>query len=244
MPLYERVLALPPEKVPQHIAVILDGNGRWAAERGVRRSQGHLAGADNVETITYACMDMGVKYLTVYAFSTENWKRSQEEVSYLMFLLKRYLIKNKEDAIRRKTRIRVLGDVGALPEELQALIEDVESSTADLTRFNLSFAINYGSRDELVRAMRSIAREGLDAEAITAETISRHLDTRDIPDPDLLIRTGGESRLSNFLLWQSAYTELYFLDKYWPDFTADDLEEAILNYASRERRFGGRKEKK
>lgn len=238
---FEKVLALPPERIPQHIAIILDGNGRWAKENHLARSQGHLAGANNVETITYACMDMGVKYLTVYAFSTENWSRSEEEVSYLMFLLKRYLIKNKQDAIRRRTRIRVIGNVADLKPDLQALIRDVEDSTADLTDFNLTFAINYGGRDELVRAVRGILEEGPEPSGITAEVLRSHLDTHDLPDPDLLIRTGGELRISNFLLWQLAYSEFYFLDKYWPDFTEDDLEQAVLDYAGRERRFGGRK---
>ncbi|MBQ7063328.1 MAG: di-trans,poly-cis-decaprenylcistransferase [Firmicutes bacterium] len=238
---FEKVLALPPERIPQHIAIILDGNGRWAKENHLARSQGHLAGANNVETITYACMDMGVKYLTVYAFSTENWSRSEDEVSYLMFLLKRYLIKNKQDAIRRRTRIRVIGNVADLKPDLQALIRDVEDSTADLTDFNLTFAINYGGRDELVRAVRGILEEGPEPSDITAEVLRSHLDTHDLPDPDLLIRTGGELRISNFLLWQLAYSEFYFLDKYWPDFTEDDLEQAVLDYAGRERRFGGRK---
>ncbi|MBQ7934043.1 MAG: di-trans,poly-cis-decaprenylcistransferase [Lachnospiraceae bacterium] len=238
---YERVAELPKERIPQHVAIILDGNGRWAAAHNVGRSKGHLAGAENVETISDALIEMGVKYLTVYAFSTENWKRSEEEVSYLMMLLKQYLIKNKKDAIRRNIQIKVLGDKSGLSKELQLLIEDVEASTAHLDSFHLQFAINYGGRDELCRAMKKIAAQGMDAEEITQDTIAANLDTAGLPDPDLLIRTSGELRISNFLLWQLAYSEFYFSDKYWPDFTPQDLEEAILDYARRDRRFGGRK---
>ena len=239
---YERIMKLPPEKIPRHVAVILDGNGRWAARQRVARSRGHLAGAENVETISDAMIDMGVEYLTVYAFATENWKRSEEEVSYLMALLKRYLIKNKKDAIRRNIQIRVLGDKSGLSSELQSLIQDVEEATRGMDSFHLQFAINYGGRDELCRAMRRIAAEGHKPEEITQEMVSEHLDTAGIPDPDLLIRTSGEQRISNFLLWQLAYSEFYFSDKYWPDFTPEDLEEAILDYAGRQRRFGGRKQ--
>ncbi len=238
---YERVEKLPQERLPQHVAIILDGNGRWAKEHSVSRSKGHLAGAENVETISDALIDMGIPYLTVYAFSTENWKRSQEEVSYLMMLLKRYLVKNKKDAIRRNIRIRVLGDKQGLAPDLRDLIEDVEQATASLDSFYLQFAINYGGRDEIRRAVQKIAAEGIKAEEITEEVIGAHLDTADIPDPDLLIRTSGEERISNFLLWQLAYSEFYFSPKYWPDFTPQDLEEAILDYAGRQRRFGGRK---
>ena len=195
-----------------------------------------------METISDAMIDMGVEYLTVYAFSTENWKRSEEEVSYLMALLKRYLIKNKKDAIRRNIQIRVLGDKSGLSSELQSLIQDVEKATRGMDSFHLQFAINYGGRDELCRAMRRIAVEGHKPEEITQEMVSEHLDTAGIPDPDLLIRTSGEQRISNFLLWQLAYSEFYFSDKYWPDFTSEDLEEAILDYAGRQRRFGGRKQ--
>ena len=238
---YERVEKLPKERLPRHVAIILDGNGRWAEEHGVSRSKGHLTGAENVETISDALIDMGISYLTVYAFSTENWKRSQEEVSYLMMLLKRYLIKNKKDAIRRNIRIRVLGDKSGLAPDLQALIADVEQSTAHLNSFYLQFAINYGGRDEIRRAVQRIAEEKISPNLITENVISDHLDTAGIPDPDLLIRTSGEERNSNFLLWQLAYSEFYFSSKYWPDFTPQDLEEAILSYAGRQRRFGGRK---
>ena len=231
--------------IPNHVAIILDGNGRWAAANGKSRSQGHLAGADNVETISDALIERGVKYLTVYAFSTENWKRSEEEVSYLMGLLRTYLIRNKKDAVRRRIRIRVIGDRARLSDELRALIEDVETATAEMDSFNLTFAISYGGRDELVRAARKLAEEAaagtLAPEAITEETLAGALDTAGIPDPDLLIRTSGELRLSNFLLWQLAYAEFCFSPKFWPAFTVADLDEALESYSLRERRFGGRK---
>lgn len=231
--------------IPAHVAIILDGNGRWAKAHGKNRSQGHLAGADNVETISNALIDRGVKYLTVYAFSTENWKRSEEEVSYLMGLLKTYLIRNKKDAIRRRIRIRVIGDRSMLSPELQELIADVEASTAAFDSFNLTFAISYGSRDEIVRAARAFAgavAEGkMAAEDLTEAGFAGFLDTRDLPDPDLLIRTSGEERLSNFLLWQLAYAEFIFSPKYWPDFSVEDLDGALAEYEKRDRRFGGRK---
>ncbi len=235
---------LRPEQIPQHVAIILDGNGRWAKANGKLRSQGHKAGADNVETINDALTEMGAKYLTVYAFSTENWKRTEDEVSYLMSLMKRYLIRNKKDAIERRTRIRVIGDKGRLAPDLQELIREVEADTAHLDRFNLTFAINYGGRDEIVRAVRHIAEEAasgrLDPESIDEALFASYLDTADLPDPDLLIRTSGEERISNFLPWQIAYSEMYFTPVYWPDFTIEELKKAILSYAGRERRFGGR----
>lgn len=235
---------LRPEQIPQHVAIILDGNGRWAKANGKLRSQGHKAGADNVETINDALTEMGAKYLTVYAFSTENWKRTEDEVSYLMSLMKRYLIRNKKDAIARRTRIRVIGDKERLAPDLQELIREVEADTAHLDRFNLTFAINYGGRDEIVRAVRHIAEEAasgrLDPESIDEALFASYLDTADLPDPDLLIRTSGEERISNFLPWQIAYSEMYFTPVYWPDFTIEELKKAILSYAGRERRFGGR----
>ncbi len=233
------------EQIPAHIAIILDGNGRWAKQNGKSRTQGHKAGADNVETITDALIDMGAKYLTVYAFSTENWKRTEDEVSYLMSLMKRYLIRNKKDAIKRRTRIRVIGDRARLDPELQALIQEVETDTAHLDRFNLTFAINYGGRDEIVRAARKAALDiragSLQAEDLTEAVFASYLDTYDLPDPDLMIRTSGEERISNFLPWQLAYSEMYFTPVYWPDFSEEELKKAIVSYAGRERRFGGRK---
>ena len=232
---------LGPERMPRHVAIILDGNGRWAKQHGKTRQQGHLAGADNVETISDALIDMGVQYFTVYAFSTENWKRAEDEVQYLMGLLKRYLIQNRKDAIRRKIRIRVLGDISRLSPDLRKLIQSIEADTKDFTNFNLQFAINYGGRDEILRAPKRILAEGkLTEDQLTEDVFSSYLDTSGIPDPDLMIRTSGELRISNFLLWQLAYSEFYFTQKYWPDFGISDLETAILDYASRERRFGGR----
>lgn len=229
------------ERIPRHVAIILDGNGRWAKQRGKTRQQGHLAGADNVETISDALIDMGVKYFTVYAFSTENWKRAEDEVQYLMGLLKRYLIQNRKDAIRRKIRIRVLGDISRLSPDLRKLIQSIEEDTKDFTNFNLQFAINYGGRDEILRATKRILAEGkLTEDQLTEDIFSSYLDTSGIPDPDLMIRTSGELRISNFLLWQLAYSEFYFTQRFWPDFTVSDLEAAIVDYASRERRFGGR----
>ena len=236
---------IPRERMPQHVAIILDGNGRWAKQNGKLRRQGHKAGADNVETVMDLLIDMGVKYMTVYAFSTENWKRAEDEVSYLMSLMKRYLIQNKKDAIERRTRIRVLGERSRLSKELQDLIQDIEETTKEYTNFNLTFAINYGGRDEIVRAVRKAAADAaagkISPEEITEQSFATYLDTEGMPDPDLMIRTSGEERISNFLLWQLAYSELYFTPVYWPDFTEEELEKAMVSYAMRDRRFGGRK---
>lgn len=233
------------EQLPKHVAIILDGNGRWAKENGRIRSQGHLAGANNVESIANILMDMGVKYMTVYAFSTENWKRTEDEVSYLMGLLKRYLIQNKKDALKKGMRIRVLGDMSRLSPELQKLIAEIEEETKDLTYFNLSFAINYGGRDEITRAVRKAAADVqagvLKPEMIDEAVFSQYLDTKGMPDPDLMIRTSGEERISNFLLWQLAYSEFYFTPVYWPDFNEEELKKALVSFAGRQRRFGGRK---
>lgn len=225
---------------PEHIAIILDGNGRYAAKKGLPRSAGHKEGADNVERIGDALIALEIPYLTVYAFSTENWKRSAEEVSYLMGLMKRYLTKNKKDALRKGIRIRVIGDRSGLSEDLQKLIGEIEEDTAGMTKLNLTFAINYGARDEMVRAIRKIIKASPDQ--ITEEVVGSFLDTADLPDPDLLIRTSGEERLSNFLLWQIAYAELFFTDKLWPEFSEEDLAAAIESYGRRNRRFGGRTE--
>ena len=233
------------EKMPRHIAIILDGNGRWAKKNGKLRQQGHKAGADNIEVIGDTMIEYGIPYLTVYAFSTENWKRSEEEVSYLMGLMKRYLTKNKKDALRKGIRIRVIGDKSRLSEDLQQLIEEIERDTADMEKLNLTFAINYGGRDEITRAVRKVMADvkngELDPEDMDEALFSSYLDTNDLPDPDLMIRTSKEERISNFLLWQLAYSEFYFTEKLWPEFTPEDLLEAVKIYAGRERRFGGRK---
>ena len=233
------------DRMPRHIAIILDGNGRWAKKNGKRRQQGHKAGADNIEVIGDAMIEYGIPYLTVYAFSTENWKRSEEEVSYLMALMKRYLVQNKKDALRKGIRIRVIGDRSRLAPELQKLIEEVERDTARMQKLNLTFAINYGGRDEITRAVRQVIRdtqEGrLQPEDMDEALFRTYLDTRDLPDPDLMIRTSAEERISNFLLWQLAYSEFYFTDRLWPEFSPEALAEAITVYANRDRRFGGRK---
>ena len=233
------------EKMPRHIAIILDGNGRWAKKNGKLRQQGHKAGADNVETIGDAMIEYGIPYLTVYAFSTENWKRSEEEVSYLMGLMKRYLMHNKKDALKKGIRIRVIGDKERLSKDLQQLIEEIERDTAAMDQLNLTFAINYGGRDEITRAVRNVMADVQNGELNPSDMdealFASYLDTKDLPDPDLMIRTSKEERISNFLLWQLAYSEFYFTEKLWPEFTKEDLLEAVRIYAGRERRFGGRK---
>lgn len=240
-----QITGVAPEKMPRHIAIILDGNGRWAKKNGKLRQQGHKAGADNIEVIGDAMIEYQIPYLTVYAFSTENWKRSEEEVSYLMSLMKRYLTKNKKDALRKGIRIRVIGDRSRLSPDLQVLIDEMERDTVDMQKLNLTFAINYGGRDEILRAAKKMLSDGqkglLTPESLTEEVLASYLDTKDLPDPDLMIRTSAEERISNFLLWQLAYSEFYFTDRLWPDFSPEDLVEAIKDYAGRERRFGGRK---
>jgi undecaprenyl diphosphate synthase len=230
-------------KIPQHIAIILDGNGRWAKSKGMPRNYGHTMGAKNVEVVCKAAHELGVKYLTMYAFSTENWNRPQSEVDALMKLLESYLKNCIRTADRNNMRVRVIGDTARLSEKFQKQIRDLEESSTHNDGLNLIIAINYGSRDEMVRAMRHMiadVKEGnLSEEDITEQTFSGYLDTRDIPDPDLMIRTSGEQRLSNYLLWQLAYSEFYFTDVAWPDFGKKELESAIAAYNKRDRRFGG-----
>ena len=235
-----------PERVPNHIAIILDGNGRWAKQKGMPRHYGHVKGCQNLEEICDHIRDVGVKYLTVYAFSTENWKRSQEEVSGLLDIFRGYLKKCKKIAKKNNMRIRIIGDPAAFPEDLQQGIRELEEYTSQFDGIFFQIALNYGGRDELTRAMRRMGHEikegRLDPMKITEETISDFLDTAGIPDPDLMIRTSGEQRLSNFLTWQLAYTEFYFTDVAWPDFRKPELLEAIEKYNKRDRRFGGVKE--
>ena len=229
--------------VPSHVAIILDGNGRWAKKRFMPRNYGHIQGSKNVEKMCEVAWNLGIKYLTVYAFSTENWKRPPKEVSMLMKLLRDYLVDCIERTTKNNMRVRILGDKTGLSDDIREAIERLEKVSAKNTGLNFSIALNYGSRDEMVRAMRHMAgdvAEGkLKAEEITEQLFSSYLDTADIPDPDLMIRTSGEQRLSNFLLWQLAYTEFYFTDVLWPDFGRDELIAAIEQYNSRERRFGG-----
>ncbi len=233
-------------KIPEHVAIILDGNGRWAKSKGMPRTYGHVMGARNLEQICEDAWDIGIKYLTVYLFSTENWKRSQDEVTALMQLFHRYLKTSIKRARDNNMRVRVLGDPSAFDEEMQKSLRELVESSKDNTGLNFNLALNYGSRDEIRRAVTKIAKAceagEMRAEDITEETISDHLDTAGMPDPDLLIRTSGELRLSNYLMWQLAYSEFYFTDIPWPAFKKKDLLEAIEKYNNRDRRYGGVKE--
>ncbi len=235
-------------KIPQHIAIILDGNGRWAKAKGMPRNYGHTAGARNVETVCQAAHDLGVKYVTMYAFSTENWNRPEGEVEALMKLLESYLKNCIKTADKNNMRVRVIGDTTRLSERFQERIRELEAASAKNDGLNLQIAINYGSRDEMTRAMRRMSEDVVAGkrkpEEITESVFEEYLDTAGIPDPDLLIRTSGELRLSNFLLWQLAYSEFYFTDVPWPDFHKEELERAIEAYNKRDRRFGGLTDKK
>ena len=231
--------------IPRHVAVIMDGNGRWAKAKGLPRKMGHVQGGKNVEDMLYVCDDLGIKYFTVYAFSTENWKRSEDEVAALMTLLRSYLSSGFKKAAKNNVRIRIIGDRTRLAPDIQKLIEDLEEDSKNNTGLQFQIAINYGGRDEIVRMMRKTAEDvksgKVNPEDINEEFISNNLDTKDIPDPDLLIRTSGEQRLSNFLLWQIAYSEFYIADCHWPDFNKDELIKAIEEYNKRDRRFGNAK---
>lgn len=229
-------------KIPKHVAIILDGNGRWAKSKGMPRNYGHTMGAKNVETICKAAGEMGIEYITMYAFSTENWNRPEPEVEALMKLLSNYLKNCTKTADKNNMRVRVIGDISRLSPEFQEKIRSLEASSAKNDGLKLQIAINYGARDEMLRAMRRMFRE-VSAEAeITEERFAGCLDTHGLPDPDLMIRTSGEQRLSNFLLWQFAYSELYFTDVPWPDFTPEELRRAVEDYGRRDRRYGGLKE--
>mgnify|MGYP000276550302 FL=1 len=230
-------------KVPRHVAIILDGNGRWAKKRMLPRNAGHAAGSKNVEKICAAAWDMGIEYVTMYAFSTENWSRPKEEVDALMKLLHSYLKDCLKTSKKNNMQVRVIGDISKLDKDLQERIIELERVSAENTGLHFQVALNYGSRDEIKRSIISIANEvkegSLLPEDITEDIISSHLDTSRIPDPDLMIRTSGEQRLSNYLLWQLAYAEFYFTDVLWPDFSKKDLQKAVEFYQSRDRRFGG-----
>lgn len=232
--------------IPQHVAIILDGNGRWAKSIGMPRNYGHVKGAGNLEVICRDAYNIGIKYLTVYLFSTENWNRSKDEVDGLMKLFRRYTKTCIKTAAENNMRVRTLGDPTALAPDLQASLDQLVESSKNNTGLNFQIAINYGSRDEMIRAIRRLSTDCLDGkiapEQIDEDLFSDYLDTADIPDPDLLIRTSGEQRLSNYLLWQLAYTEFYFTDVPWPAFKKDDLLKAIEKFNGRERRFGGVKE--
>jgi len=236
---------LDPKKIPQHIAIIMDGNGRWAQKRGMPRNLGHRAGVEALRRIVKTASDIGVKTLTAYAFSTENWKRPEEEVGFLMKLFVESLDSEIEGLHANKVVIRFMGKLDELAPQLQAKIAAAEKRTAENTGLILNLAINYGSRAEIVHAVRSIAQEVVDGhleiDSISPQTISQNLYTASLPDPDLLIRPSGDLRISNFLLWQMAYTEFWFTEINWPDFTSDLFIQAILDFQSRDRRFGGLK---
>lgn len=233
-------------RVPQHVAIILDGNGRWAKKHNMPRNYGHTQGAKNVETICREAWNLGIKYLTVYAFSTENWSRPRDEVSALMKLLRNYMKNCIKTAEKNHMRVRVIGDVSKLDDDIQESIRRLEDFSKDQDGLNFQIAINYGSRDEMIRGMKKMLedyREGkFLPEELDEERFERYLDTCDIPAPDLLIRTSGEQRLSNYLLWQLAYSELYFTEVPWPDFTKEELVKAIEDYNRRDRRYGGIKD--
>lgn len=230
-------------KIPQHVAIIMDGNGRWAKKRFLPRNAGHTQGSKRVEEICRAAHELGVKYLTIYAFSTENWSRPEEEVSALMKILRNYLEESIKKATENNMRVRVIGDRSRLDVDIRESIQRLEEVSAGNTGLNFQIALNYGARDEMLRAMRRMVadyREGrFEQEQLDEKLFASYLDTAEIPDPDLLIRTSGEQRLSNFLLWQCAYTEFYFPEVLWPDFDKKELEKAIEEYTRRDRRFGG-----
>ena len=226
------------ENIPAHVAIILDGNGRWAKKRGLPRTAGHAAGAKNVETITIAASNLGIRYLTLYAFSTENWKRSVEEVSTIMSLLAKYLLRCRDLAMENNIRVTFIGDLSGLDEKLHETCDSVREETAGNTGMTLTIALNYGGRDEIVRALNRLLASG-ERGPVTEEGFASYLDTAGQPYPDLMIRTSGEERISNFLPWQLCYSEFYFTDTAWPDFSPEELEKACEAYASRDRRFGG-----
>ena len=223
-------------RLPRHIAIIMDGNGRWAKKRGLPRTAGHKVGAETFRKIALYCKALGVEYLTIYAFSTENWKRPADEVSTLMGLLKKYIQEAIDTMERDQMKLRFFGDLSALSPELQALAHNANEVADRVEGFQANLCINYGGRDEILHAARECAAAG---EEMTEENLERHLYSAGIPDPELIIRPGGELRLSNFLLWQCAYSEFYFCDTLWPDFGERDLDEAIVAFQQRDRRFGG-----
>ena len=230
-------------EIPRHIAIIMDGNGRWAKERGLPRRDGHRAGAESVREVTEACMELGVDYLTLYAFSSENWNRPSEEVDALMTLLDRFLSEKQKELREQNIRLMAIGQLDRLPEKTRKLLEEIMEETAGHTAMTLVLALSYGAREEIVAATRSLAKEvalgNLEADSIDCETFANHLQTKGIPDPDLLVRSSGEMRVSNFLLWQISYAEIVIVKKFWPDFRKGDLTEAVEEYQRRHRRFGG-----
>jgi len=225
-------------KLPRHIAIIMDGNRRWAKKRNLPIIAGHRAGADTLQKIIETCLDIKIEYLTVYAFSTENWNRAPEEVNDLMNLLREYLLKLEKDNKDRNVKIRIVGDINRLDEDIRNKIVTLENRTKDNTGLVINIALNYGGRNEIVHAIKSLSKYEL--ETLTIESFSEKLYTYPSPDPDLIIRTAGEQRISNFLLWQCAYSEFWYTDVLWPDFSKKDLEKAISDFSNRDRKFGGK----
>lgn len=230
-------------KIPTHVAIIMDGNGRWAKKRLMPRGMGHKAGAKVLQQMCQDASDLGIKYLTVYAFSTENWKRSVEEVTGIMNLIRHYLVDSIERSLKDDMRVRVIGDRSALDADIVEKIENLEKATEHCQKLHFTIALNYGGRDEIRRAVQKVAQDvkggKLDVSEIQEQTIQKNLDTWELPDPDLMIRTSGELRLSNYLIWQLAYSEFYFTDVLWPDYNKEELKKAIRYYNGRERRYGG-----
>lgn len=229
--------------LPEHIAIIMDGNGRWARAKGLPRTAGHAAGAETFRAIASYCREIGIRYLTVYAFSTENWKRPVQEVSAIMELLRKYLQEALEEMEKEKVRIVFFGDLTALPNELREMAQQAQRNSEKFENCQVNICLNYGGRDEIIRAARTLAAQcaigALKPEEITEELFDDHLWSAGVPAPELVIRPGGEKRLSNFLLWQSAYSEFYVTDVNWPDFSKEELHKALVAYQSRQRRFGG-----
>jgi undecaprenyl diphosphate synthase len=227
-------------KLPDHIAIIMDGNGRWAKKKNLPRSAGHKVGADVLDKITTFCRDLGIKYMTIYAFSTENWKRPKEEVDALMDILLKYLTRfENEYKSEDNIILRLIGDMTPLSDEVKQKVKSIDKMLENETGMILNLAINYGGRDEIINCVKSLVKDNVNPEDINEEMIQKYLYTKDIPDPDLIIRTSGEKRLSNFLIWQGAYSEFYVTDVLWPDFKGNDILKSIYDYQNRERRFGG-----
>ena len=235
----DRISPLTGGRVPGHVAIIMDGNGRWATERGLPRTAGHRAGAENIRRLVERFAEHGVRYVTLFAFSTENWNRPQSEVSVIFRLVERFLQRELDHLRRNNVRLRHFGRLERLPANLRRRVEEAIALTRDNDRLMLNICFSYGGRDEIVAAMRRIAEAGIPADAIDEDTVSAHLFTGGLPDPDLVIRTAGEQRISNFLLWQSAYAELYFTSACWPDFGREDIDLALVEYGRRKRKFGG-----
>ncbi|MCO5216861.1 MAG: polyprenyl diphosphate synthase [Thermomicrobiales bacterium] len=224
--------------IPQHVAIIMDGNGRWAKQRGLARMEGHEAGTENIRLILRHAGECGVRYLTLWAFSTENWRRPEAEVAGLMRILGKALVSETEELHRQGAQLRHIGDLTALDPELAASVREAMALTAHNDRIILTIAFNYGGRQELLHAVKGMLRDQVDPETVDEDIFQKYLYMPELPDPDLIVRTSGEYRISNFLLWQGAYSELHFTSKYWPDFTPEDFDAALADYASRERRFG------